>query len=271
MKGALMKESRMRSKGNKVLAVLGLVFCLGASACSSAPSKGNRITSQQERAMLMIEAASAAQGEGDSTGALQHLVDAEKINPSLPELHHVRALALYSKKQLPAAIESARKAVVLKPDYSDAHNTLGKLLMENAQYSDAAIYLKKAASDLLYRDAYKALTNLGILYYRRGDDEKSEDYLRRAIESNSVRACVAHYYLGHVQLKQERFSEATRSYDKATQRFCASFAEAHYAMGVALEKGRQFDRARRKFLDVTRNFPAAEVAEKAKDRLRELP
>jgi len=256
----------------KQVSVIGLVgVSLLSTGCSSSGAKTNRIASDRERATLMVEAASAAQNEGDSTGALQHLADAEKIQPSLPELHHVRALALYSKKQLPSAIEAARKAVVLKPDYSDANNTLGKLLMESGRFSDAVVYLKKAAQDLLYRDAYKALTNLGILYYRRGDDEKSEPYLRRAVESNPIRSCIAHYYLGHLQLKRELFSEATRSYEKATQRFCASFADAHYAMGVALEKGQQYDKARRKFLDVTRNFPSSDVAFKARDRLKELP
>src|SRR5690606_14700263 len=136
---------------------------------------------------------------------------------------------------------------------------------------EAQLHLEAASSDALYRDSFKADTNLGILFYRRGELAKAVEKLDRAIRSSPLRSCHAYYYRGHIGLKQGRFEEAARFYDKATQKFCAGFADAHLALGIAYQRGRQYDKARKKYLDIKQAFPGTKVADQAMERLKFLP
>jgi len=247
------------------------VLLFAASACSSG---GKSRSTAEEKARMYLEAAVAAKAEGDITGALQYVNEAEQLDDSLPELHHLKAIVLNQKRERALAIQSVRRALELRPKYSDAMNTLGRFLMDDGKASsihEAEKWLKTAASDLLYRDAWKPRTNLGIIHYRRGEDVKAMEQLNKAVAASPLHACVAHYYIGHIRLKTGSFLEAARSYDRATQKFCAGFADAHLAEGVALERGRDYDKARKKFLEVTKTFPNTSVADQAMNRLKSLP
>jgi type IV pilus assembly protein PilF len=258
------------------------IFLLSISVLSFGCAGSRMRKTPEERAQLFLEAAAASKSEGDLTSALQYLAEAEKLNDGLPEIYHLRAIVMNSKGESQLAVESARKALSLRNNYSDAMNTLGRLLMERAQrgtegapttnqLSEAESWLSKAASDLLYRDAWKSKTNLGILHYRKGNDSQALQYFSKAVEDAPAQACIAHYYIGHLRLKTGSFLEAARSYDRATQKFCAGFADAHLAEGVALERAREYDKARKKFLEITRNFPNSPIADQAVNRLKNIP
>jgi Tfp pilus assembly protein PilF len=254
----------------RVLLALGVSLIVMVTVGGCASSSKNDL-SKADRARMLVDLANGAILEGDSTGALQALLQAEELSPDLPELHHSKALAYYAKKDLLTALVEARKAVELMPNYSDANNTLGKLLVDAGKYREAEKPLLKAANDPVFRDAFKAHTNLGILYYRQGDYDLALKHLDKAVEMTSAQACVANYYRGHVYLRSGKFNDAITSYDLATQRFCAGFADAHLALGIAYERSKQYDRARKKFLDIKQTFPNSKIAEQAMDRLRYLP
>lgn len=220
---------------------------------------------------MWVDVANASLLENDPTGALQNLVTAEQEDPTLPSIYHTRALALYAKHDVPGALASARKAIKLAPAWPDANNTLGKILMESGASGEAIPYLTTAADNHLYREAFKPMTNLGILYYRQGEMAKSRDYLNQAILVAPESACVAYYYRGHLDLKASQLKDAISDYDQATRRFCAKFGDAHVALGIALERNRDYDRARKKFLEIEQRFPDTNYAQQAMDHLRYLP
>lgn len=220
---------------------------------------------------MLVELANGALVEGDMVGALRTLLEAEAQDDRLPELHHSKALAYLGKHDLSSALSSARKSVEIKPNYADANNTLGKILIDAGKYNEAVTYLSVAANDPLYADAYRAHTNLGILYYRQGQDDPSSTHFTKAVELAPTQACIAHYYQGHLNLKKGAMGGAIRSYDLATQRFCAGFGDAHLALGIAYERNKEYERARKKFLDIKQSFPNTKVAEQAMDRLKYLP
>lgn len=251
------------------LVVFGLVGVLFLGGCASTSKSGS--LSRADRARLLIEVANGAILEGDPTGALGNLVEAEALDPSLPELHHSRALAFYMKKDLGAAMASARKAVALRPEYADANSTLGKILLDRGALREAEAFLQKAARDPLYRDAYKARTNLGILYYRNGETTLAETQFNLAIEQEPINACVAYYYRGEIQSKGSKFLEAIRDYEKATQRFCGAYGEAHLALAKAYASSKQYQKARKKLLEVRDVFSNTPIADQAMDQLRYLP
>lgn len=247
------------------LALLSLV-----TGCASAPSN-QKSASSEEKASLLIEMAVGALIDRDITAALQALADAEKYDSKNPRLYYTRGLAFYQKKDINATMENVKKALDLNEKYSAANNTLGKLLLDAGKPSEAEPYLKKAASDSLFTEAFKAHTNLGILYYRRADHERARKHFEKATIESSAAACVAHYYMGHIHIREGKFKEAIRAYDNSVKRNCSNFPDAHLALGIAYERNRQYDLARKKFLDIRQSFPDTTVAEKAIEHLKGLP
>lgn len=237
--------------------------------CAGKPDR--KEATVEERARLFVDAASAAMIEGDLIGALQYLKTAEALDSDLPEIYHTRAMVFHAKKDMPAAIREVKRAVALRPGDVNANNTYGKLLIDSGNYSEAEKPLLKATLDPTWRETYKALTNLGILHYRLDHPSKALAWFDKAVLEAPATACIAWYYKGHLALKENNFKDATRNYDNATQKFCAGFADAHLALGIAFERSKQYDHARKKFLDVKQNFPNTKTAEQAMDRLTYLP
>lgn len=230
--------------------------------------------SRAEKFTIQLDMADGYLRENDPVGALQTLMAAQDLAADKTErgrLEHLRALAYFSKKEPEAALIAARKAAENLPDSPEAQNNLGRLLLDAGKGSEAEPWLIKAAANQVYRDAYRSNTNLGILYYRRGDDDRASVALKKATEQSPAGACVAYYYLGHLNLKENRYQEAVKNYDRATQKFCAAFVDAHLALGIAFERGKQFDKARRKFLEIRDGFPNTTASEQAMERLRHLP
>ncbi len=255
----------------RFLAFLSMTgFVLGMSGCASTSTSPHEFT-KTERAQRLVAVANGAIAENDPTAALQYVQQAETLDAKLPELHHAKALALVLKHENTAAIEAVKKALVLKSDYAEANNTLGRLYLEAGRYREAIPYLQSAASNLIYRESYKADINLGILYYRTGQDALAKKYFDHAILLVPNLACIAYYYRGHLDLRAEKPRDAVEQYEKATHRFCARFADAHLALGMALAKDHQYARARKKLLDVYKIFPESQIARQAMEQLKQLP
>jgi Tfp pilus assembly protein PilF len=240
-------------------------------ALTACASSGTKSLSKEEKAALYIDAANGALADGQPVTALQDLAEAEKIAPKMPEIFHMRALVYVSKGESAQAIQAAKRAVELKPKYSAANTTLGKLLMDSGQTEEAVKYLKAAASDDLYGEVYKPLTSLGILYYRKMDLTNATLYLDKAVAADPRGACLAYYYRGHIHIHKGEFRQAINDYNQATRRFCANFAEAHLALGIAYERDKQYDVARKKFLEIKEHFSTTSVAEQATSHLKYLP
>jgi Tfp pilus assembly protein PilF len=249
-----------------------LMPLIGVSAALTAcATSGTRGLSSEEKAALYINAAAGAMSDGQPVTALQDLAQAEKIAPKMPEIFHTRALVYVKKGEFPQAIAAAKRAVELNPKYSAAQTTLGKLLMDQGHPDEAIEHLKAAAADDLYPEAYKPLTSLGILYYRKMDLKQAGLYFDKAVAADPRGACVAYYYRGHIHLHQGEFRQAIHDYDQATRRFCAGFAEAHLALAIAYERDKQYDSARKKYLEIKDHFSNTSVAEQAMSHLKYLP
>lgn len=252
--------------------VIPLILTLGIlsnSGCSTS-SKSKELT-KAESARLILDIAAGAINENDPTSALESIRHAETLAPELPEIPFLRSLAFELRKDFDRAIIEIKKALTLNPKSSAVNAQLGKLMLEVSKPADAVRPLTQAANDPYYREAFKARTHLGILFYRRGELEIAEKHFKRAVGESPIMACMAHYYLGHIALKNAKFDEAIRNYDRSTRALCASFADGHFAMGVAYQRARKTDQAKKKFLTVQQQFPRSRAAERSLDHLRDLP
>lgn len=247
--------------------MLAALFILNACATSKSTPE---LTAEQ-KAHLLVQIADGALMENDPTAALEACIQAEAVDPDLPEIYNSKALAFYAKNDFQSALVNAQKSVQLAPRYPDANNTLGKILVDLGRYNEAVEPLTKAANEPLYREAYKPQTTLGILYYRENKFSKALSFFEQAIQSGGDSACIAYYYRGHLKLRDGRYSEAIRDYQQATKKMCGGFADAHLAIGITYERTKQYELARRTYLEVEQRFPNTKAADQAINLMRALP
>lgn len=224
----------------------------------------------RERAQLLIEAANGSLMENDPIGALQFLQRAEELDSKYAPIYHAKALAYSVRKDFPMALQEMKKSVDLDPENPFALNTYGKFLLDAGRLDEAEAPLLKAGNNPTFREAFKANSNLGILYYRKGDMERADQRFIRAINDDAANACIAYYYRGHIQVKKSQLLEAEKLYERATQKQCAAFADAHLALGMMYERQGKNDDARKKYLEMKQNFPEAKASDAAMERLKRL-
>ena len=108
------------------------VFCF---SCASEQTKPK--LSGTDKARLWLEVANTSLMQNDPVGALECIAKAEKEDDSLPEIYQMKGLAFYRRHDLTRAIESVEKALKIKPNYSEANNTLGKFYLDEGKFSAA--------------------------------------------------------------------------------------------------------------------------------------
>jgi type IV pilus assembly protein PilF len=241
-----------------------------STGCASNPQPDNHV-SDKDHAKLLLDVAAANLTENDATSALIALNEVREIDDSIPEEHYLFALAYYQKQETKLAIESARRAVKLKPSFSSAKNTLGKLLLDQGKFDEAEKYLTEAAKDLTSREAYIAKTNLGILYFKKMNFNLAKQWLSSAIRDGGDSACMASYYRGQINLEENQLEAARADLNKASRNACSQFSDAHLAFSQTLIRMKKYDQARAKLLEIKQLFPTSDAAKKANDYLREIP
>jgi type IV pilus assembly protein PilF len=258
-------------KISKIALVASFSFTLWTGCATSKNDHAPRKLSKVERFNAAIDVASAAITEGDYTGALISLNEAQEIDNDSDRLHYLFALAYYNKGELAMATDSARTALEINPKFSSAKNTLGKLLMDQGYFLEAEKYLSEAARDLLNQEAHLAETNLGILNYKKGNPEKALIHLNKAIRNNPESTCIARYYRGKIELDRNEFDLAQSDFTASSKGYCARLSDAHLLLGKTFIRQRKFDQARAKFLELQQLFPHTESAKEAGIIIKEIP
>ena len=250
------------------LSLAAFLACFLLTSCSSTQKHE---LSKEEESKLYTETAAADLNDGDATGALILLKQAEKITPKAADIQYLLALTYFKKNELALATRSAQKAIQLAPNFSAAKNTLGKLLLDQGKLDQAEKLLKEAAQDLTYREAFIAKTNLGILYRKKLNQSEAEHWFSKAIFDAGDAACMASYYRGQIYLDQNKLDKANSDFTRASKNGCTQFSDAHLAVGKTFLRMKKYDQARAKLLEVQQLFPDSDAATKANDYMKEIP
>jgi type IV pilus assembly protein PilF len=170
--------------------------------------------------------------------ALEHALKAVELNEENADAAHLVAL-LYmdfcsrspSECRLAEAEKHARMAVKARPDFREAINTLGVILIHEKRYADAIKVLKALTEDILYQTPENAWGNLGWAQLEAGQTDAAVESLRRSIAAQPL-FCVGLYRLG---LAYEKRREDTAAADSLTRALetqapgCNSLQEAFAA------------------------------------------
>ena len=140
------------------------------------------------------------------------------------------ALQHHVEGRLEDAVAGYSRALLLRPDFADAHNNLGAALAAGGRFGEAAAHYVRALE--LHPDDANAHNNLGIALTALGRLTEAVAHHERAIELDPGKAD-AHYNLGIALTAQGRLDEADLRYRK-TLRLRPDSAAAHNNLGNIL-------------------------------------
>ena len=105
-------------------------------------------------------------------------------NPDLPDAHNAYAVLQERLGQFDEAEKHYRKAIDLAPDDSEARNNYAAFLCRLDRYDEADKEFNLALKNPLYQRPEIALTNAGLCALRVPNQDKAEQYFRRALADN---------------------------------------------------------------------------------------
>ncbi|MFH1672668.1 MAG: tetratricopeptide repeat protein [Pseudomonadota bacterium] len=239
-----------------------LALTIGILSCG-----GNKalLKKQSEASRLLAEAYYV---EGKITEALQELLQAEKFYSKDPILHNDFGLVYTAKIEYEKALFHFKKALELNPQYPEAFNNMGIVYSILKQWDKAIECFDRARSDLLYKTPHIALSNLGSVYYEKGDYNRSVQFYKEALKVVPQLAR-ADQGLGRTYIAMGKYEEAVFSLEKAVKG-APNFAAAYYDLGQAYLKLQSFEKALSAFKKVLELTSDGELNAKARDAIHEL-
>lgn len=126
--------------------------------------------------------------KGNLRGALTHARKAIELDEENADAQLLVATVLvgfcsYSPDEcrLDEAERAARAALKVKPDFREARNTLGSVLINEKKFDEAIATLKPLTEDMLYATPEIAWGNLGWAQLEKGDADGAITSLKRAM------------------------------------------------------------------------------------------
>jgi protein O-GlcNAc transferase len=178
-----------------------------------------------------------------SQGQLQEALDAIdtliKDYPNEPLLYNISGVCYKALNQLGVAVKCYEQALVINPDYAEAHNNLGNTFKEVGQLGDSVKCFEQA---LAIKPDYAEA------YYNLANTLKELDQLGAAIRIYEKALAInpnnaeAHSNLGLTFHELDQFDAAVKSYEQALL-INPDFAAAHNNLGLTFKELGQLDAA----------------------------
>ena len=258
------ESSRRKLYRRRLVCQAAAVFLLAALAagCSQSQEAG------QKDAQAAYKLGVAFLTEGRPGPALGPLTTAETLAPDDPEILNALGIAYWQRRELGMAEQKFKKAVAVKPDYSEAWNNLGAMYVDQGRYQEAVPILENALKNLLYGTQERALTNLGWCLFKLGRLGEAERRFRDAIEI-APRFPLSRKLLGILLKEKGDCTEALTQLDEAA-RTLPGDAEIQLNRGLCLLSLGKRPSAKEAFQRAWQLAPGNEVGQLAKSYLDRL-
>jgi len=181
------------------------------------------------------------------------------------------AIAYGGKGMNDEAIREAKKAIELKPDYSEALNDLGTRYFNMGQYDRAIEYFNRALANPLYETPSLPLYNMGRAYYQKGDYLMALAKYDEAVvrEPNTIILPLIEKDRGIASLKAGYTNKAITHLKKSIE-MVPNLVESHYWLGEAYLMVKNRRDAAGEFKTVIRLAPDSDFARMARQKLDRL-
>ncbi len=219
----------------------------------------------QREAQSSFKLGMAFLSEGRHAPALREFTKAEGLAPDDPEIQYYLGATYWLRRELTLAEQKFRRALALKPNYSEAWNDLGALYMDQGRFAEAVPALESALKNVFYSSQEVALSNLGWSLHRLNRSSEAERKLRDAVEV-APGFPLARKFLGVVLQERGDHRGAVEQFDQAV-RLNPDDAETHLKRGISLLRLGERASAREAFGHAWRLAPQGEVGQAAKTYL----
>ncbi len=226
----------------------GLLLCM--SACTRT-GRGANAADVERQSEAEYDLAREFFGRRDPRTALAHAQKAVELNDQNADAHHYVALIYLSfcetspaECRLPDAERACRRAIEVRPDFREAENTLGVILIHERKFTEAVAVLQPLAGDILYQTPWNAWGNLGWAYLEQGRPDEAIQALRRSVAAEP-RFCVGNYRLGLALEKKGELVAAREALSRAVDRpECRGLQDAFEARARVNSKSKNCDLAK---------------------------
>lgn len=230
-----------RSSAARVLVLASAVMLV--AACAGKSGQRPNAQSPERQSETEYDLARDLFQKGQVREALDHAQKAVSLNEENDKAHYMVAAILLSfcsgprglgdpDCRLPQIETSLRAALKANPDFRDATNTLGSVLINENKHKEAIAVLEPLTKDPAYVQSYLAWGNLGWAQLESGQLDPAITSLRNAIASEP-RFCVGHYRLGTALERKGDYAGAEQSLSTAitADPACADLQDAWEARG----------------------------------------
>lgn len=236
-----------------------LVLLLLAAGCA-----GDQEAVRRE-AQSSFKLGMAFLSEGRPAPALREFTKAEELTPDDPQIQYYLGATYWLRRELSLAEERFRRAVALKPDYSEAWNDLGALYMDQGRFADAIPAFESALQNVFYATQELALANLGRSLHKVGRTAEAERRLLDALQV-APNFALPHKFLGEILQERGDHRGAVAHFADAA-RGNPDDAEVHLKHGISLLRLGDRAAAREAFDRAWRLAPRGDVGQSAKTYL----
>ena len=242
--------------------LVAVLSALASAGCAHRPTEKERLGAQ-----IHYDLALNAQLAGRAQESYQELKEAVRLDPYNPEIHNALGLVLHlSFGKWDESHAQYKRALELRPDFSEARTNYGNLLMDRDQYDAAIQQYELALNDMLYATPFIAQGNLGWALYKKGDVEGAVDRIKAAVTTNP-RFCQGFRNLGLIYAEQARPKEACVQFGRYRDA-CPEIPDALYREGRCLVEVGDKDKARSNFeACVAKAGPETEVGKDCRSLL----
>jgi type IV pilus assembly protein PilF len=206
-------------------AVLALAATGVLASCVHVPTEKER-----QGAEAHYDLGISAQSSGDVRGALKEFEESLKLDDDFAEAHNAIAVLLHlSFDKKDEAEKHYRRALEIRPSFSEAKVNLGNLYLDQGRLDEAIDLYQQALNDMLYATPYIAETNLGWAYFKKGNTPQAIEHLRAAVTTNPE-FCLGYKDLGLVHDARGDLAAACTEFGRFVDA-CPKVAEAYQLRG----------------------------------------
>lgn len=226
--------------------------------CKHTPTEKERNTAQ-----IHYDLALQAQQNGHPKEAYVELEKSIGFDPTFPESRNAMGILLhlgFGKHE--DAIAHYRKAIELRPTFSEAKTNLANVFLDLARYDEAIALYEEALNDMLYATPYIAQGNLGWALYKKGNKDQAIENIRAAITTNP-KFCLGFKNLGIIYDETGDVRESCRQFGRYRET-CPETADAYLREGVCLAKTGQHEDAKKRFSECAEKATAVTLQDDCK-------
>ena len=222
-------------------AVLALAAAGVLGSCVHIPTEKER-----QGAEAHYDLGISAQGTGDVRSALKEFEESLKLDDDFAEAHNAIAVLLHlSFDKKDDAEKHYKRALEIRPTFSEAKVNLGNLYLDEGRLDEAIGLYEQALNDMLYATPYIAEANLGWAYFKKGNSTQAVEHLRAAVTTNP-QFCLGYKNLGLVQDARGDLAAACTEFGRFVEA-CPKVAEAYQLLGSCQARQGRATEARASF------------------------